>query len=192
MTDKKHNIQINYPILKQDFLQADRIINKQVVRDSDWGIDYLQSLSMGEILLAKIENNVIGVIAQRFSGEIFKEMEDKYFSLEKFICEKCDYGYVVLIAVDKQYQSLGIGKQLLQQALMEQKKFGTKAVGVHCWQSSPSNASQKLFEGFGFKPLKLHIKTWYEHSKRVGVENFECAVCGNPCLCNDLEMIKYI
>ncbi|OQB06233.1 MAG: Acetyltransferase (GNAT) family protein [bacterium ADurb.Bin212] len=192
MADRNSKIRISLPVTENDFIQANDIINCQVVRDSDWGIDYFKSLSVGEMLIAKIGPDIVGVIVQRYPGRIFEEMEDKYFSLDKIICDKKNYGYVVLIAVHEKYQGMGIGKKLLKKSLIEQKNIGAKAVGVHCWQSSPGNASQKLFESFGFEPLKLHKKTWYEHSKKVGIDNFECTVCGNPCSCDDFEMIKYI
>ena len=42
MADRNSKIRISLPVTENDFIQANDIINCQVVRDSDWGIDYFK------------------------------------------------------------------------------------------------------------------------------------------------------
>jgi len=156
------------------------------------GVQYLQKLSVGEILLAKDDEKVIGMIAQKRPGNIFKEIPDENFDLKSYKLDKKEVGFIILVAVDPKYQGKGIGKSLVAKALRYQKDFGAKAIGVHAWQNSHGNGSQKLFESFGFSALKMHKSPWLAYSKAAGPKGYWCPVCGNPCKCNELEMVKYL
>jgi ribosomal protein S18 acetylase RimI-like enzyme len=154
--------------------------------------DYLLRSSSGELFVAKDGNKVVGMIKMLRPGKIFGELPDKHFSLKKIKCQKNEIGYVTLIAIEPKYQGKGIGKKLVEKGLKEQKIFGSKCVLVHAWQGSPGNASEKLFKSLGFEPLKLYKSPWEKHSKVVGPKGYWCPVCGNPCVCDELEMVKYI
>ncbi|MEI6498628.1 MAG: GNAT family N-acetyltransferase, partial [bacterium] len=102
---------------------------------------------------------------------------------------KSEIGFVVLIAVDKHYRRLGIAQKLLNRAIKIQKEVGAKALGVCAWQGSPEGASEKFFAANKFETLQLHKSPWLEESGELGPEGYWCPVCGNPCKCDDLEMM---
>jgi ribosomal protein S18 acetylase RimI-like enzyme len=185
-------IKITEPITEEDFKRASELVEKNIVADTNLSVQYLKKLSVGEIMVAKDEDKVIGMICQKRPGKIFLEFPDKQFNLKKYKFAKKDIGFIILIAVDPKYQGQGIGKKLVTMALKYQKDFGAKAVGVHAWQSSPGNGSQKLFESFGFTHLKMHKSPWLKYSKKAGPKGYWCPVCGNPCKCDELEMVKYL
>jgi ribosomal protein S18 acetylase RimI-like enzyme len=186
----KTKIRIEEPILKSDFKQALKIIEDTIMR-YEVNLDYLINSSTGELLMAKDGDIVVGVLKQFRPGKVFNIFPEGHFALEKIKCEKEDIGYISIVAINPNLQGRGIGKQLVEKALMLQKDLGSKCVGVHCWQGSPGNGSQKLFESFGFEPLKIHKSPWKEYSKKKGPKGYWCPACGNPCICDELEMVKY-
>ncbi len=122
-------------------------------------------------------------------GTAIQEYDEQYFHLETIKYPKKDLGYISLISVDPNYQGSGIGKKLVEKAIKQQKEWGTKVIIVHVSTSSPGGASEKLFTSFGFVFNYLHKQPWYEYSKREGQEGFSCIFCGNPCTCDELEMV---
>jgi GNAT superfamily N-acetyltransferase len=112
--------------------------------------------------------------------------------LDKIKFSKKDLGYIALVSVEKDFQGQSIGKKLVKKALEVQKEWGSKAILVHASKSSGGNASEKLFSFFGFIPIYLHEKPWREYSKEKGPKGFWCNFCGNPCICDELEMVKYL
>ena len=189
MTNK---LLITEPILESDFVNVLRIVEENICRDKNFDSDYFKSLSFGEVLLAKFDNEVVGVLTQRRPGRIFQELSDKFFALDQIKSYKSEIGFIVLVSVDPKYQKKNIGKKLVKKALKLQAEWNSKAVGVHSWQASPGGGSQKLFESCGFQALKLHKSPWLEHAKKVGPKGYWCVVCGHPCGCDELEMIKYL
>ena len=189
MGNESKNVKICEPVDEKNFSESIKLIDENICRDKNFGVDYLKSLSSGEMLVAKNNDRVIGVLAQRRPGKIFNEIADKFFVLDKIAAKKKDIGYIVLVAVDPKNQGMGIGKKLLVSALDLQKKWKAKCVGVHCWQGSPGNSSRKLFENFGFSAIKLHKAPWAEFSQKAGPKDYWCVVCGNPCTCDELEMV---
>ncbi len=185
-----NKIKIDLPILEKDYKQALKLLHDNIARDSSCGLDYLKSGSEGEVLIAKVGDEIVGVLKQNRPGKIFNELPDEHFDLENTRANKNEIGYISWIAIDQKYQGRGIGKKLVDKALKYQRKW--KAVIVHCWQKSPGNASQKLFEKAGFKTQKMFKSPWHNYSKKAGPENYWCVVCGNPCICDELEMVKYI
>jgi len=185
------NIKITEPILKQDYLACIALIEDNIVK-YDTKLEWLESFSVGDIQIAKNRDQIVGVIIMRRNGKMFDDYEEKYFDLEHIECPKEKFGYIVYISVKKSFQGQGIGKKLVKTGLKHLKESGCKAVGVHCWQSSPGNASQKIFESLGFIELKLHKSPWLEISKKLGPKEFWCVHCGNPCICDELEMILYL
>lgn len=185
-------IRITEPITDEDFESAAELVEKNIVADTNLGVQYLQKLSVGEILVAKDGDKVVGMISQRRPGNVFNEIPDENFDLKNYKFGKADIGFIILVAVDPKYQGRGIGKQLGAEAMKYQGDFGAKAVGVHAWQNSPGNGSQKLFESLGFLTLKMHKSPWLAYSKKAGPKGYWCPVCGNPCKCDELEMVKYL
>jgi len=192
MADKQIKVTIGFPVLELDFKAIVKLVAKNITKDVSCGIDYYKSSSLGEVIIVKHNDQVIGMIKQSRPGKIFEESEDKHFYLKNIKAKKKDIGYISWLAVAEGYQGEGIGKKLVREALKYQKEWGSKAVVVHCWQASPGNASQKLFKKMGFSSLKMHIRPWGEYSKNLGAKKYWCVVCGNPCFCDELEMIKYI
>ena len=125
----------------------------------------------------------------RFPGRVLDEFGEEYFATEKYKYDKKDVGFIILIATDEKYRRQGIAKKLLKKALKSQKESGAKAVGVFAWQGSPENSSERFFEANGFDKIEMHISPWLTISKELGPEGYWCPVCGNPCKCDDLEMM---
>lgn len=185
-------LKIVEPITEQDFEKAYQIVKKNIADWADHRAEHLKNLSFGEILVAKMDGRVGGVLEQRRPGKVFGETKDKYFALDKINCSKDEIGHINVVAVSEEFQKQGIGKLLLKKALLLQRDFGAKCVNVFVWQSSPGMGSQKLFESFGFEAIQYIRHPWLEHSKKVGPKEYWCVVCGNPCKCDELEMIYYL
>lgn len=183
---------ITEPVTEEDFESVAKLVRENIVKDVNLGVQYLKKLSLGEILIAKDRDKIVGMISQKRPGNIFEELPDENFDLKNYKFDKKDIGFIILVVVDPKYQGKGIGKSLVKEAIKYQKIFRAKAVGVHSWQSSPGNGSQKLFESFGFRPIKMHKSPWLEYSKKAGPKGYWCPVCGNPCKCDELEMVKYL
>lgn len=188
----KPKIKIVEPVTKNDFIDSLHLVEKNIIRDKGWGLDYYMHRSSGEIFVARLGNKIVGTLVQRRPGGIFDELPDQYFDLENIKADKQQIGFIVLVAIDPKYQGQGIGGKLLSKALSLQKEWKSKCVGVHCWQSSPGNASERLFRKFGFEPLKMHKAPWLEYSIKLSLKDFECPVCGCPCKCDELEMVFYL
>jgi len=185
------NIKITEPILKKDLLAIIGLIEENIVK-YDTRLEWLQSFSMGDIRIAKIDDEIIGAIIMRRNGKIFDDYCTKYFDLDHIKCPKDKYGFIAYLVVKKALQGHGIGKKLVESGIKHLKETGCEAVGVHCWQNSPGNASEKTFWSFGFKPLKMHHAPWKDVSIKRGPKEFWCVHCGNPCTCDELEMILYL
>ena len=192
MKDINSKFTIDLPLTESDFSAVLEIVNKNIARDDKRDIEYYKSASVGEVLVAKDGQKVIGAIKQSRPGKVINEIGEEYLDLENIKVVKNDIGYISWLAVDKKYQKRKIGRLLIDNAMKYQKEWGSKAVAVHSWQGSPGSASQKLFEKTGFKPLKMHLSPWKEYSEKAGPKSYWCVVCGNPCVCDELEMIKYI
>lgn len=188
----ENEIKIGFPISEKDYEELILLISKTLVFDKNLTKEYYQSLSVGEILFAQAGGKVIGVIVHRRPGRIFSELPDEHFALNRIKYDKPDLGYVAIIVVDAKVQGKGVGKKLVKEALKYQEEWGSKAVLVHCWQSSPGGASERLFSSLGFEPLKVHKQPWHEYAKEVGPKGHLCVACGNPCICDELEMVKYL
>jgi ribosomal protein S18 acetylase RimI-like enzyme len=184
-------IKITEPVTEEDFVEAEKIIEQNIVK-SDENLDEIKSLSVGEVLVAKIDNEVVGMISMYRPGKVFKTTQAKYISLDKIKAEKSKIGYIMFLVVSKKHQGKGTGKSLVKAGVKNQKEFGAECVLTDAWQSSPNGASQKLFESLGFEAIKLHKQPWLEESNKAGPKKFTCVVCGNPCKCDELEMVKYL
>lgn len=187
---KHEEIKISEPILESDFQEALKLVEDQLFYFSEMMAD-LKGSSSGELLLAKLGGEVVGMLHMRRPGKIFKEIEDKYFD-PKNLSEKDETGYISVVAVAKECQGQGVGKRLVLKALELQKEWGAKKMIVHASKSSPDNSSEKLFSSLGFVAGKLHKAPWAEYSMECGPEKFQCNFCGNPCKCDELEMVKYL
>jgi len=181
-------IQIVEPILEKDFRAALKLADKNVVAKY-LTLEALQELPMGELLVAKDVDRVVGMLSMRFPGRVFTEYGEKYFAIDKYKYDRKDVGFIILVATDEKYRRRGIAKKLLKKAIKLQKEAGAKAVGVFAWQGSPENSSEQFFAANGFKNLEMHHSPWLTMSKELGPEGYWCSVCGNPCKCDDLEMM---
>ena len=184
----KQSIKIAEPVLERDFESALELVEANLFK-YDLSLDELKSAALGEILVAKKANKVIGMLNMRYPGKIFTEMADDYFCLSRVTCPKSKIGYIALISIDQEFQGQGVGKKMIKKAVTQQKKWGAEAIVVHASQNSPGNGSEKLFASFGFIPTHLHKAPWLEYSKEKGPTKFWCHFCGNPCKCDQLEMV---
>lgn len=185
-----NNIKITEPILESDFVKALSIVDRNLA--VVMSLNELKGLPVGRLFVAKIDGDVVGILKLNYPGEELSDYEENYISLDKISAKRDEVGCVVVVAVDAKFQKMGIGKLLMKKGILELEKSGAKAILTHVWMSSPGGASEKLFRSFGFLPIKLHENIWYESSKKMGPKKYSCAVCGNPCRCNALEMVKYL
>lgn len=184
-------LEVCEPLLKSDYKDVLKLVEECIVR-GPVNIEELKKLSSGEMLVAKMDSEVVGMLTMRRPGKIFKDYDEKYFSIDKYKVSQEKVGYIELIVVAKEQRRLGVATKLVNRAIEIQKEFGSRAIGVLAWQGSPNQSSQKLFESFNFLPLDLHKSPWLQFSQELGAEGYWCPVCGNPCSCDDLEMILYL
>lgn len=193
MTNKTSSskLQIIQPIAEQDFVDVLKLTSENIVTDINYGIEHIKKLSLGEVLLVKVDNKIVGAIVHCRPNKTFIRNDENHFDLENIKSNKDKIGYIEVVVVDSDFQRMGIGKILIEEALKLQKSWKTKAVSVHCWQGSPGNGSEKLFTKLGFTKLKMHKSPWLKHSKKLKGK-YSCVLCGNPCKCDELEMVKYL
>jgi|GEM_PF-1663390 len=182
-------IKLIEPITESDYQGILEVIEENLFK-YDLTLSHLKKACLGELLAAKDGVKVVGVLRMWRPGEVFREHDDKYFNFEKHPYGREHLGYIAIVAVDKEYRGQGIAKKLVKKALKIQKEWETKAVLVHASKGSPQNASEKLFKSLGFESIGLQKSPWLEYSKEKGPEGFWCVFCGNPCKCDQLEMIK--
>jgi len=185
----KPSIKIIEPILKRDFEAALELVRKNLFSGDFFTIRELERASSGELLIAKIDGKVVGMIRSWYPGTVFREHDDEYFFFDKLIYPKEKLGYISLISVDMNYQGQGIGRKLVAKVIEQQKQWGAKAIIVHASKNSPGDASCKLFSSFGFISVGIHKSPWLEYSQELGPNKFQCVFCGNPCVCDELEMV---
>ena len=193
MSNKIFHSRINIiePILESDFEAAKKLVEDNLYKDINLQ-KQLRESSAGEVLVAKIDERVVGMLAMRRPGKVFKEIGDRYFEPENLKIGKDKIGYIALVSVDAEYQGHGIGKKLVARAIVSQKNWNASEIIAHASESSPGNASERLFSSFAFIPTKLHKQPWHDYSLKEGPEVFLCNFCGCPCKCDELEMVKYL
>lgn len=185
---KTISIKIVLPLLQSDFQAVIDLIEDNIVK-YDTHMEWLQKFASGEILLAKIDDQIVGAVIFAKHGKVLDIYPRELFSLDQIGCAFDEYGFILYLVVDKRYQGQGIGKKLVKRAISDMRKLGDKSIGVHCWSASPGKASERLFTSLGFEKIKTHMKPCYELSKKGGPEKFLCVVCGNPCHCDQEELI---
>lgn len=185
------DISIAYPTTEKDYADIVSLVESNLYKEKSL-LDEIKEASVGEVMIAKKDGLIVGMLSMRRPGKIFKEIEDKYFDLNALECSKDDTGYIALVAVKKKMHGQGVGKLLVKKAIELQNEWDAKAIVVHASQSSPGHAADRLFSSFGFVPTKLHTAPWHDYSKEAGPDGFWCNFCGNPCKCDELEMVYYI
>lgn len=94
----------------------------------------------GELLLAKAEDKVIGLVGWY--------LEEEYEFDEP-------YGYISDIVVTKKYRGQGIGKQLLQVAISHIKDTNVKR--IHIGVLLDNTETKEFYEKAGFKPYSTEL-----------------------------------
>ena len=94
----------------------------------------------GELLLAKIDNKVVGLVGWH--------LEEEYEFDEP-------YGYISDIVVSKEYRGQGIGKQLLEKAVDHIKEIGVKR--IHIGVLLGNTETKEFYEKAGFKPYSIEL-----------------------------------
>jgi hypothetical protein len=102
MTDKKYKIDI--PLLESDFRAIVKLVGENVTKDVNCGIDYYKSSSLGEVIIAKNNDQVIGIIKQSRPGKIFEELEDNHFDLDNIKAERETLGIYVGSRLTKNFR----------------------------------------------------------------------------------------
>jgi ribosomal protein S18 acetylase RimI-like enzyme len=188
MTIPNTKVLITEPVLEKDYQEALRLVEANLFKGG-LSLDDLKSASCGELLVAKAGEKVIGMLRMWYPGTAFSVFGENHFFLEKIGVPKRKVGYIALISVSEACQGRGVGKKLVQKAIKYQSAWGARAVIVHASQNSPGNASEKLFAFCGLRPVVLHKAPWLEYSREAGPKKFLCVFCGNPCRCDELEMV---
>lgn len=95
----------------------------------------------GELLLAKVNNKVVGLVG--------------WFLEEEFEFDE-PYGYISDIVVSKEYRGQGIGNKLLQTALSHIKTT-TKVKRIHIGVLLDNSETRNFYEKAGFKPYSMEL-----------------------------------
>ena len=96
----------------------------------------------GDYIVAKDGNNVIGILAYRAS------YDDKYK----------EYGYLEALYVLKEYQGLGIGKELFRQAIIGLRKMGYNKMMLECMTGNHTLAFYQKYCGIISENTDYQIK----------------------------------
>lgn len=76
----------------------------------------------------------------------------------------------------------GWGPKMSLTSLSALRRLGALAVVAQSWVESPYSSSRRYLERLGFKTVGFHPRYWYHL-------NYECPLCGRPCLCTAEEML---
>jgi len=185
--EKELKFSIDFPTTSYDLERILELIEENIVKYVSTK-EYIDGYSIGEILLAKNDDKIIGFLMMRRPGKVAEEFKPEYLALKKYGVPEEDIGFIIYLVIDKAYQGRGMAGTLIKRAIEMQREWGAKAIGVHCWQGSPGNGSEKAFAKAGFKPVKMHKAIWAKMSKEMGPKGYWCVVDGNPCHCDELEM----
>jgi ribosomal protein S18 acetylase RimI-like enzyme len=93
--------------------------------------------------------------------------------------------YFKSLFVAPKYQGQGWGQKLSQLSLTALQSLGAQAIVTHSWIQSPNNTSNIYLARMGFQTIARHDQFWKE-------VDYICTRCGNPCLCDAMEMILFI
>lgn len=104
-------------------------------------------------------------------------------SLWKVPLEKTAYFQTVL--VDPELRGQGFAVRLSTKSFEALKKTDAEAVVCHSWKESPGQSSRLYLESLGFQAIKEYPHFWTDI-------DYSCILCGNPCGCTAVEMIKYL
>lgn len=85
------------------------------------------------------------------------------------------------LAIKPEYRRKGIGKNLVRKA-MKEKFSGDQLLSI-VWESKENTAMEKLCKSLGMKFWYKAENFWLMDSSE---KNYNCPVCGNPCMCNAL------
>jgi ribosomal protein S18 acetylase RimI-like enzyme len=109
---------------------------------------------LDESALRSMDNDIAGKIDR------FEEHEK---TVERYIKKNADnYGYICLLAVDKQVSGKGYARQLLNSAMQQMKQRGIK----YCWLTTENSANINFYTKMGFKLLKtctvnIELQTYF-------------------------------
>ncbi len=83
------------------------------------------------------------------------------------------------------YRGMGIGRMLAQRS--EEKAAQHKLPKLSIVWNYPGNKIAKILKKNGYKKVTLIPRYWYADSV---ANNYKCSICGNPCMCDALIMVK--
>lgn len=94
-----------------------------------------------------------------------------------------DMAYFQSCFVDPAFSGRGIGTRLSKAALLRLVRLGAKGALAHSWKESPHDSSRRALRGLGFHAIAEHPAYWetVPHA---------CVVCGFPCRCTAVEMVR--
>jgi N-acetylglutamate synthase-like GNAT family acetyltransferase len=150
------------------------------------GKDYLTFGSLQEtnkqFLVAEKSEQIIG-----FTGLHFVSFAYLRYLLEKYPIQLPDFDDEMLIckmntlAVLPEFQQRGIGKQLHLARLELAQNLGYKHFFLMAWKHPQQGIqAEKLLLQTHFEKIIELPNFWYQESL---LQQYECAACGNPCLC---------
>lgn len=132
------------------------------------------------------DNKVIGIILYRImQEENFEEIFTfnkilKKNGVEDFNINEEDSACVDTFAVHADYRGNGIGKLLLKIAMQDLEQYNLDNIITIAWKHRGPITSDRLFNKAGFKSLAEIKGFWTVESIE---KNYECPVCGTPCVC---------
>lgn len=141
-----------------------------------------QSAGVNANFIALANEQLVGY---RLSFSAGNWRQDEWCSPELWPVNATALAYFKSVAVHPAWQGLGIGQQLLQQAIAALRQQGAKAGLAHLWRESPHNSAVRYFCKAGGRLLKVHPNRW-QHLSAAG---YLCPRCGALCCCSAAEMV---
>ena len=162
------------------------------IADDVLGAGYLNDLNDGEGLhevktkLAVVNGEVAGFITYNLEPPGFLASSPKYekakFSTDLRSADKrSKMGHIRIVGVDQNTQGRGVGTMLIAAAEKHLIQLGAETILVFGWTSPKGTHIGGVIEKLGYDEIEEVSNFWTEESQQL---NYECAVCGTPCVCS--------
>ena len=138
----------------------------------------LKGINASKVLVDN--NEVLGVRLTKPPGS-WERGKGRGLSKDQWPHTFGETAYFQSLFVSKLIRKTGRGKELSKNSIASLKEMGAKGIVCHSWMESPGNGSSRYLHSMGFKL----INRWPEYWKEV---DYNCKVCGRPCLCTAEEM----
>lgn len=161
------------------------------IADEELGKSYLDinSFKFGKscfLRVAKQKNEtVLGFCISSITSKLIMELQLGLKLTSKN--STSTIGLIKTLAVNKEYQNIGIGFNLVADAITNFKKQQIKTIICLAWKSKNGVNIAGIMQQHQFKILKEIPNYWEKESIK---HKFNCPECGYPCNCSALIYLK--